>query len=65
MAKIQADIVLTYPNEDGDWETLKLSKFSAEYVHSSLAFALEKLNEPWAAPKVRSGNGDDPAAYAS
>ena len=61
--KVKADIVLTYPTRDGDWLTLQLSKFQAEYLHDSLEFALQKLNESYAAP-VRLATKDTPEEYA-
>jgi hypothetical protein len=54
---IKADIVITYPNEEGEWTTLKLTKFEADYLRRALDLAM--------------GNGhavdryENPAAYAS
>jgi hypothetical protein len=64
MAKVKADVVVTYPDESGEWETLKLSRFSAQYLRQALELAIGPQNG------TVHVNGDpfrfteEPAAYA-
>ena len=58
--KIQADVVVTYPNEEGEWSTLELSKFEADYLRRALALA---MGESTGITFPRNGL-EDPAAYA-
>jgi hypothetical protein len=59
---IKADIVITYPNEEGEWSTLKLTKFEADYLRRALDLAMSNtigIEDPVLWRK------DNPAAYAS
>jgi hypothetical protein len=63
---IKADVVITYPNEEGEWSTLKLTTFEANYVRKALDLAMSNghgtdyIEQSW-----DRRNAEDPKAYAS
>ena len=58
MARFKAEVVVTYPNEEGDWSVLRLSKFEAEYLRSALDLAMRNGHS------TDSVQIENPAAYA-
>jgi len=60
---IKADVVITYPTDDGEWAVLKLSRFEAQFLRQALEQTLGPKNG------TVHINGDpirfeDPKAYA-
>lgn len=56
MARFKAELVVTYPNEEGEWTTLKLSRFEADYLRRALDLAMGS--------KQSNGRVENPKAYA-